>query len=400
MVLRRINNLIIILIILCSTSVFSLSVLGPGQKLAELFGIGLTILLLILHYVYGEKTPFKLHFTPFLMLIFLSAITSMFMASYTRNQSMFDSLFAMRALYYYLFYFLLHQLRIRPRDLEIIFIGYGIVHFTLYLIQFFAYPTILFDVFMLSNRGTIRIYLTGSDYLAVCYFMSMFALLRTNNVKYLFYMLGSYSVFVLLGGRQTMALMALILVLAIIFSNKVKSRFSISMLIVISALCIYIAFQDIFNQLVLSTYENTREGSSYVRILASKFFLTDFFKTPVAYITGNGAPHSGSAFGMEMNHLRISRGFYLGDVGIIGSFAQYGLFFIMGVGGIFYQVFRTKIEDHYKYIKYMFFGTLLALITAGGFTAADYVCFVCCLLYLVDLSSEDNQHVYELYTKK
>ena len=399
MLLKRVNNLFVILIILCSTGFFNLTMLGSGQKAAEFMGIGIIVALLAIHYTYSDQLTFRKNFVPFILLIFLSAVTSMITANYVREQSIGASFYAERAILYYMFYFLLHQLKIRPRDLEIIFIIFGIIHICLYLLQYFSYPKILFDVFMMSDRGTIRIYLKGSDYLALCYFMSMYFWLKTNKIIYAVYMLVAFSIFLLLGGRQTMALMILVLILAVFFTRKVKSRLFISVMLVGCAACVFYMFQDIFKELLVTSNRDRSQGSSYVRIQAAKFFMTTFFKTPVAYITGNGVPGNTSAYGSEVSLIRLSKGFYLGDIGMLGSYVMYGIFFVIGVAGIFFKAFAVKIQEHYRYVKFMFLGTMLSLVTGSGFGEPDFICFICCLLYIVDVTSVSNEPEAEIKTQ-
>jgi hypothetical protein len=396
MVARRINNLLVVVIILCSTSLFNLKGLGKAEKAIELLGIGIIAGLLALHIIYARQERIKHQFNLFIALIFLSMITSLFMAGYDRDQTFSATLFAERAIFYYLFYYLLHQLKIRPRDLEWIIIGFGILHGLLFLVQYAAYPTILFNTFINISRGTIRIYLAGSDYLAICFFMSIMAFLRTNKPRYLLFMLMSFSIFVLLGGRQTMALMAFILVLAVFLSRKVKSRVGITIMIAGGIFLIFILFQPIIKEMLLESRSNTVQGESYIRIRAAKYFLTDFYKSMAAYIMGNGSPASDSAYGGEVNLLKVSRGYFLGDIGIIGSYIMYGMFFLVGVLGMIFKVLLNKLEDKYLYIKYVFYGFLLSLLTGAGFTSADFICSLCCLLYIVDVSrhvstSEENQ---------
>lgn len=399
MLLKRINIFFVVCIIVCSTGFFNLKALGSGQKAGEMLGAAMILGLLIIHIVYGDRQSFKKNFTPFIILILFGAFTSMITAAYVREQPVSISLLAERAMFYYFLYFLLHELKIRPRDLEIIFVSFGILHIILYLTQFFAYPKILFDVFMISDRGTIRIYLPGSDYLALCYFMSMFAWLKTNRIRYMIYMLASFSIFILLGGRQTMALMVFVLIVAVLFSRRVKSRLLITALIAGSAVCVFYLFQDIFMEMLKTSNRDRSQGSNYVRFQATKYFLTTFFKTPIAYITGNGVPGFNSDYGKEVSLLRLSKGFYLGDVGMIGSYVMYGLFFILGVAGIFFKAFTTKIQEHYGYIKYMLLGTLLSLVTGAGFSEGSFICFVCFLLYIIDVTEVSNENIPENITQ-
>ena len=391
---RKPNILIVSFIILCSTSFYNLKALGPAQKAVPLLGVGIVIGLLILHLVYGNHHQIKHQYSIFIAFIFISFFTSMIMANYDRDQTIPQSLFAQRALFYYLFYFLLHQMRIRPRDLEWIIISFGILHGVLFILQYLAYPTILFNTFIIIGRGTIRIYLPGSDYLAICFFMSIMAFLRTNKPKYLLYMLLSFSVFVLLGGRQTMALMAFVLLLAVFFSRKVKSRLGITVLIGAGILLVFILFQSIFQGMMVESKSNTAQGFGYVRIRAAQYFLTDFYKSTIAYIAGNGVPFGSSSYGKMIESLKISQGFYLADIGILGSYITFGIFFLIGVFGMIFKTLRSKFDNNYLYIKFVFIGFLLSLATGSGFGNADFICSLCCLLYIIDVSqpeaSSDN----------
>jgi hypothetical protein len=390
---RIINNLLLIFIILCSTSFYNFSALGgSGQKAADLAGIAVIIVLLILHAVYGEKNTIRRNYTPFIGIIFISFFTAMFTAAYTRDQTISQSIFAQRALIYYLLYFLLHQMRIRPSDLQKIIIVFGVIHGLLFLLQYFAYPKILFDTFILIGRGTIRIYLAGSDYLAICFFMFGIAFLQTTRLKYLLFMLLSFSIFVLLGGRQTMALMALVMVIAILLAKKVRSRIGISLIAVAGVVLIFLIFQPIFQGMLQESKSNQAQGMEYVRFRAAAYFLTDFYKTKIAYITGNGAPFNTSTYGRLIETIKLSNAFFLGDIGIIGSYVLYGIFFVIGAFGIIFKTLLLKFEGNYLYIKYVFIGFALSLITGSGFEKADFICALCMLLYIVDVNQPQKKN--------
>lgn len=311
------------------------------------------------------------------------------MARYARGQRFFDTLLAQRAMYYYSFYFLLHQLKIRPKDLEKIFIVFGLIHVALYLFQFFLYPTVIFnpDINLRFDRGTVRIYMAGSDYLVISFFMSLQAFFRTNKTKYLLLGLLFFSIFILLGGRQTMALMAFTMILFLLFSKKVKSRLFIGLLVAISISLVFIMFRGIFEAMLTQSVSDMSLGSDYIRIRTAKYFLTDFFKSPLAYITGNGMYSSSTAYGNEIGRLSTGNRYTLGDIGLIGNYAIYGAFFLLGVIGICVKALRTKIEENKIYIRYVFIAIILSLITGGGFTQADFICAIVSLLYIIDVSN-------------
>lgn len=385
--LRRIENIFVIFIILCSTSFYNLLILGPGAKASETLGIIVILVLWIFHIVYADRSStFPKHYTTYIILIFLSLITSMIMAKYSRDQNLSSTLIAQQAIYYYMFYFLLHQLKIKPGDLERIFIFFGLLHVGLFLLQFFLYPKILFNVFILVNRGTVRVYMKGSDYLGIAFFICIQAFLRTNKIKYLLLTFLFYATVVLLGGRQTMAIMAFTLVLFVIFSKRVKSRIWVGLLIGLSIFFVLVMFQGIIQALIIQSQHDKSMGANYIRILTIKYFLTDFYKTSIAYFTGNGMYGTNTNYANQIMSLS-RRGFYLGDIGLIGNYVIYGLLFIIGVFGICIKSLRIKLSDNQAYIRFLFIAIVLSLIIGGGFVVADFICFIAAVMYLIDVSN-------------
>jgi len=386
---RRINIPIIVFVILCSTSFYNLALLGQIAKVIELIGSGIILCLLLLHIVYANHRPIKQNFYFPVVLILISLPLSMLMANYCRNQEYRYTMFAQQAMYYYFFYFLLYQLKVYPRDLERIFIALGLLYVALYLIQFFLYPKIIFQVFILHDRGTIRIYLSGSGYLLISYLMSIQAYFRTNRPKYLFLILLFLFIYVLLGSRETLAIMTFLLILFLIVDKKVKSKFFNVILILSAMIAAYFIFQGIIEQLIHQAKLDSNLGSDYIRILAYKYYLTDFFKCPLAYLTGNGMAASHTAYGNEIEGLMRIKGYYLGDIGLVGNYALYGAFFLAGVIIICIRALRIKIEKKYDYLKYMFIAIIISLSTGGGFAQADFVCFISIILYIIDVSFND-----------
>ncbi len=59
MILSRSNNWVVLIIILCSTAFYKVSALGNLQEVAELAGVGIMGLLMIVHLAYAEQKPIK-----------------------------------------------------------------------------------------------------------------------------------------------------------------------------------------------------------------------------------------------------------------------------------------------------------------------------------------------------
>ncbi|MEN8249993.1 MAG: hypothetical protein ABFS32_13755 [Bacteroidota bacterium] len=389
MELKRINNFLVVFIILCSTSFYHFSVLGPVQKVAEFAGIGLIVALILFHIVYDDSKSIPRHFGGPIFLIILSIFTSMAMAIIFRNQSFGQTMMAQKALYFYLFYFLLHQLKVRPVDLEKIFMALGLFFVVLYLVQFILYPKIIFDAYIREARGTIRIYMAGGGYMTIAFFLTVQSFLRTTRIKSLVLVVIIFSIIVLNGGRQTMAIMSLMVVLFVLFDKKVKSKLFLVFLGTVGAFAIFLIFQGIFEALILQSQSDAGKGADYIRIRAANYYLTEFYKTPLAYITGNGAFLADSEYGKMIRQNALVYRFYLGDIGLIGNYIIYGVFFLIGVITINIRTLIIKIESQYIYIRYMFLAVIFSLLTSAAFSQPDYIVLFSCLFYIIDVSKSN-----------
>ena len=395
MELKRINNLLVLGIILCSTSFYNFSALGPLTKVAELAGPVLILVLIIFHLVYSREQSIKRNFSGPVLLILFSVFLSMFMASYSRDQSITLTMIAQRAMYFYLFYFLLHQLKIRPGDLEKMFVALALLFVVLYLVQYVLYPKIIFNAYISKSRGTIRIYMAGANYMAIAFFLGVQSFLRTNKVKYLVMVLIFYTIIVLNGGRQTMAVMALIVIFFLIIDRKVKSKLFLAFLGLFAAVAIFLIFQNIFQALILQSQSDAQMGSEYIRFKAYGYFLTDFFKNTISYITGNGTYAGKSHYGKEIEYIALRHQYFLGDIGLIGNYVIYGAFFLLGVITICIRTLRIRVEPQYVYIKYMFIAVIFSLFTSAVFTQADYIVLFSSVLYIFDVSKSRLKNGHE-----
>jgi len=396
MVLRRINNLIFIFIILCSTGFYEFSFLGPIQKVAEIIGVGLIVILLAFNLVYAEQKYIPHNFTLPIVLILFSLLTSMFMAKFSREQAFGDTLYAQRAIYFYALYFLLHVLKIKPRDLTIIFIAFGFIYVFLFLIQFTIYPTIIFDAYVRFERGTVRIYMAGSGYLGIASLITAQNFYRSNRIGYLLMLLLFLMIIVLSGGRFPIALSIFVLSIFFILDRKVKSRFFLMFLGLIAMGALFFAFQNIFEAMLLRSHSDIQLGQDYVRLRAIQFFLTDFFLHPMAYITGNGMFSNNSTYGLEIRNRMLFDGYFLSDIGIFGIYAIYGAFFLLGVVIMIVKAFKLKIESQFFFIKFFFFEIVLGLLTAASLTQSHFICLLVSVLYIADVSNYFNHQQVDI----
>jgi len=382
-----IKKLIIIFIIIGSLQVYDLSVLGSMIRIFHLGAVALMVAILIIDLVYFKTKSVKKNFALPIYLIFGAVFLSMFTAYFSFNQSFAISLYSQRDIYFFLFYFTLHVLAINKKDLQRIIIGFGLLYFILYLLQFFSFPNEIFDVGMRQERGTIRIYLEGSGYALFSYFMCLHIFYSTNKFKYLALSLIFLIPVFLFGARSGLLTLTMGTIVQLLFSKRINSKALIVSLSIVAMVPAFLFFQDIIDGMINATKLESVKGTDNVRILAAQYYLTQFMPNKLSIFTGIGAPSERSALGQTTTMLSGRFGYYLVDIGIIGNYVTYGIFFIIGVLIISYKIMMLKIRNELSYIKYFyFFQVFLLLPIAAGFAFSPPIVALCCIFYLVDIS--------------
>jgi hypothetical protein len=102
-----------------------------------------------------------------------------------------------------------------------------------------------------------------------------------------------------------------------------------------------------------------------IRVRAAQFFLTDFYPNRLAYITGNGAHSMDSAYGRFVESLKSDKGFYQSDLGVIGEYTIYGVFFVAGVLIMLFQAIFKSYNKEANFIRYFFISVLIVLPLSG-----------------------------------
>lgn len=385
------KNIVVLIVFLCSISFFELRII-PSALLPGIgfLGICIMVLFLIFHLIYDETPRLKKYFSLEIYLILLAVILSMFGAYVFHGQGFKTTSIVQRYMYYFLFYFFLHQIKPDPNFILKLFIYFGITYASIYLLQFLIFPVNLVQSKAFYDRGTLRIFFPGSSFLFITFFFSIIQYFLTKNKLYLFFILLAFIIFILLGTRQVLFTVVFISVMYILLSNKVKNKIAVSFLILVSAFAFFFIFQDIF----LSMFEVSKKQQSNiegdVRYKAISYFLFDFFPNRISYITGNGVASANSAYGVFINNLKIYRGFYQTDIGLIGDFSKFGVFLIIAQFSIMIRILSRKIKPNLVFIKLVMWSMAITLITGGSFASGDVITSICAMLYLVDVFKNES----------
>ncbi len=379
-------GIFLVLVLASSAAFFRIAFLGKNViYLVQFAMIGLMFLLLLFQIIYWQIPLSKNYFSVPVLVLLSGVLISMYTAYAYHGQQVVISLWANRYMYFFLFYFVLHVLQVSPKYLERLLFLAGVIYALAFILQYLIYPTELFDVRMGVERGTIRIFIPGLALLNMAYLIALQKVLYKNSLPYLGFLVLFLAVFVLTGTRSIIAGPAVVTLLALFFSKRVKSRLGIMILVLFAVALAFYLFQDIVLYLVSVSEQQSAHSDENIRIQAARFFLSDFFPNTFAYITGNSEAHQASAYGLEIFSYKMRDGYYQSDIGFIGEFSKYGLFLLVSVVLIFLKGFTYPLSDDYAYVRYFMLLVLITLPLGSSFTTPDYIVILCVAMYLFDL---------------
>jgi len=376
---------IICLVFLSSTEFFRIFFLSRQIIYLLQFGvIGVLLAINLFNIVYWKRESLPRKFRFGFILISIGVGLSVYFAYVYNYQNVIITLWAQRTVYFYLFYSTLHILRIRPDLLIKLVFFFGVLYSVLYILQYVTFPTKIFDVRQELDRGTVRIFLKGASYKGFAFLFCLQEILFRNSRKHIYYALFFLSVTFLTGSRSILLNDALIIVLAVIFSKKVKSKYLLIFLLALVMIPIYFIFQDIFTQLFEISLKQGQNAENNVRARAIHYFLNNFSPNKLSYLTGNGEFHFSSPYGQKVASLMFYNGYYMSDVGIVGAFIKYGAIFILGGLFIIFKSLFTRVNTHYMFLRYYLINTIISIVLASTFTTAYSIIAICLICYILD----------------
>jgi hypothetical protein len=379
------KSTLIILVLAGSVYFFRVKFLSKDLiYIAQFVVIGLMGAVILFQAIYWKYELYRRYFNSPLFLIFLGVLLSMITAYAFHSQSFVISFWAQRFMYFYLFYFVLHIIQVPVQKLEKILFYAGVIYALLFIVQYLAFPKVLFTVRQGVERGTVRIFIPGMAFMHLAYFMGFTRLIFFNSFKYIPYLLLFMGIYILTGTRSTIAAPTIITILILIFSNKIRSKGVILLLILLLLGAAYYMFQDIIENLITLSVEQKETAEENIRVRATRFFLTDFFPNNFAYITGNGEGHQASPFGKEIFSYKILYGYYQSDIGLIGEYVKFGVFFLAGAFMILYKGIFQPVDIHHKYVRYFFLLLLVSMPLSANFTSPDSIVVICIMAYILD----------------
>lgn len=387
---RYFGSFIVILVVIGYFQLFRLSAFPYSVRaLSSVAAVALLTVLIIIRVIYFKDTYIKMHFKGYIILLLLSSIPSYFIAYSYHKQDFIFSVYANRALLFYLLYFFLHLYKVPVKDIFRIIIVTGIFAVLLYYVQLALYPKFIMEVVSMESRGTLRLFVAGMICTIFAYFYFLNRYFESLSYKDLFFSLLCLSVFILQGTRQIIFATAFLTLVNLIISRRVQSKFLMLVLISMASFAMFLAFREIFVEIVNVSSRQSQHFESDIRIRAATFFLTDFMPSKIAYIFGNGNSDAGTPYDLKMGYYAIKYKFFQSDIGIIGDYVKYGIVFTLTGLLLLFRALTFKIPSRYLFMKFYIATQCFTLLTGKGLIGGTDIIIVM-ILYLFDTARDEN----------
>lgn len=359
----------------------------PVMVLSQVAMCGILIVFILLKTIYFPEGHLKMNFKWPVIVIAISIIPSFFIAYYYHNQNFIVSVYANRALLFFLLYFFLHVYKVPVKIVLQVIVIVGVFAVFLYYVQLAIYPKLIMKlVSTMETRGTIRMFIPGMLCTVAAYFYFLNRFFESNNFKFLLLSLVMFSAFILQGTRILIFSTFFLTLVNLILSNRVRSKVLISFLISLAAFAVFMAFREIFMAIGQVSSKQASNFENDVRLRAAKFFLTSFMPNKLAYIFGNSDADAGSPYDLKLFYYSFKYGFFLNDIGVIGDYVRYGIFFTVASFYLILKALFIKTANGYNFLKYYIVSQCFTFLTGKGFIGGADIVFVC-TLYIFDIQN-------------
>ena len=379
--------LLILGIIFTSIVFYSIFIPFGGSRYVVFLGALIIMFFLVVNLIYDRSRTFPMRFKVEAWLILIPLFFNFFSAKYFHDQSFAITMVGLHGVYYIMFYFLLHRLKPQPDQLMNIFIWLGYLYCIVYVIQYFIYPVRIIYSTILADRGTIRIFMPGSEYLFSGYFILLGRFFMTRNPKNIFMLIPYLIILLLMGTRQMIGSLVLATLINILLSRTIKSKALMYILIALCLIPFYFIFQNIFDQMLKITHEQRTAGvTENIRYKAIIYYLFKYNPDLTWMFFGNGMPDVLSRYGRELAGIGQYNGLYLEDIGLFGDFFRFGILLVVAKLSIYIRLVKWKLREKYTFIRYNVITIMLTLFTGGGINAS-VLTLSCMMMYIADLSN-------------
>nr|WP_321453624.1 hypothetical protein [uncultured Carboxylicivirga sp.] len=270
-----------------------------------------------------------------------------------------------------LFYFLVRR-DYKIEDVEKTIVLMSAIYMIVFCVALFFAPKVIFDntggeIGISHERGVARVKLLGSNFVYYCFFLFVGKYNEQRQKKYIIYFVVML-IFIILNVSRQHILITFLLGTFLFLRNYPWYVKPIIASVLITLTIVLVLNSEIFLSMIQLTLQQISDtGIDNIRILAAKYFITEYPSNIASILLGQGIPYSTSEWGKSYWYIMRFYGYILSDVGYVKIYFYWGILGLVGVYLLFSKILVYKFQGRYQYIKYYTLFILLANIASHNF---------------------------------
>ncbi|RZL46161.1 MAG: hypothetical protein EOP00_15820, partial [Pedobacter sp.] len=281
------------------------------------------------------------------VLLFISLpLLSMFAAMAFHGQSLFLSFFALKTIFFWLLYYVLHIFNIPVIKLVKLMTFIGVTWALITIIQNYTYPHFWFynrngeddQEFIRAGKYRFMIDPLHFGLFIILYFYNQY-LLTKRSILFTFVIIGLVG-FYYYTTRQFIVGAVACMVIAYISQEGKNKIFSMLIIAITCGLLVYL--KDLLFGEYIEITSDQLNSSDDIRLLSLNFWLFEYWPNWITVLIGNGFEHSSSNYGKEMLKVNLEYGYYRTDIGIFGTLSYFGIFYVINLLASLFKGLRNK----------------------------------------------------------
>ncbi|MEO5979833.1 MAG: hypothetical protein ABIS36_20690 [Chryseolinea sp.] len=381
------QRILVSLLVICSLNFFLAKFATAGLLKNAAYAYLLLSIIASFPFFFRKEGGFVLP----VQLICLGVLLSIVMATAYWSQSLSYASSTIPYLVWFVF-FLLLALEFPIAELEKIILAFGILYLVLFFFQFTHNSTVYFGYVeeFKQDRGVTRINFPGAGIFFLAFFVSLVKFLNKEkfNWPYLIFLMAGVIATVLQVTRQSIAVILIISLYHVIRNVTPLQRIMVASGAVLIIVVAVNSSNPISKGLLETQKETVGEGDNYIRILAARYFISDFSPNTITRILGNGFPNNNSTYGQHVVDLQQVYGFHIADVGLIGLYIMFGVLPLVGYSIIFVKALVAHVPRKYYYIKYYIWMLLATALISDSVFSTNFLIATTFVLYVYQVRYE------------
>jgi len=189
--------------------------------------------------------------------------------------------------------------------------------------------------------------------------------------------------------RQTILAALVVIVATYLMSSKKNISFKSLLFAFILLIFFYFYRDQLFGSFIDQTVEQTSEED--IRLVEYTYFSNEIFTNPMIFIFGTGIPHASSPLGAYYKSLADNYLLFTSDIGIVGTWFNYGIIYIILFLWITYKIIIKMRKYIPTYMKIYYFSVIIILPLAFPWGTNINNMLWAFILYIIDNEITNNK---------